>query len=103
MGEIDDIVGKIFKVLEKNKVDEDTMIVFMSDNGAINKHDAKSAIKTDGNGDFMWNTYGHYQNSIDIGSQTFKLKAGKSSCYEGGHRVPFMFRYPRKIKNPRVI
>ena len=101
--ELDDIVGRVLNTLEELGVDEDTLIVFMSDNGAINKHNAHTAIRTDGFGDYMWNTFGHYQNSIDINGGNFKLREGKSSGYEGGNRVPFLFRYPRQITQPRII
>ena len=99
---VDDIVGDVMSALENKGVIDDTLVVFMSDNGAINKHDAISAVREE-NGDFMWTAYRHYQNSIDIYGKNWKMRKGKGFAYEGGHRVPFIFHYPKGIKQPKVV
>lgn len=73
----------------------------MSDNGAISRADAVSATQPYPEGSYMWDTYQHYQNSITLDGNWYKLRAGKNSAYEGGHRMPFLWKYPRMIK-PKV-
>jgi arylsulfatase A-like enzyme len=70
--EIDWSVGQILDRLKKYRIDEQTLIVFMSDNGP-------------------WLAYG-----IDGGSAG-PLRDGKGSSYDGGFRVPAIFRWPGKI------
>jgi arylsulfatase A-like enzyme len=79
--EIDWSVGKILKHLQKHGIDDNTMVIFTSDNGP-------------------WLSYG-----IDGGSAG-PLRAGKGSVYEGGVRVPAIFWWPGKIppgQNTSVI
>ena len=52
--EVDENVGILFDKLEELGIDDDTLMVFMSDNGA------------DQSSDFSWMRYGHMQNSMDI-------------------------------------
>jgi len=61
--EIDWSVGQNIETLRKNELDDNTLIIFTSDNGP-------------------WITYG-----IDGGSAGL-LNDGKASTYEGGYRVP---------------
>jgi arylsulfatase A-like enzyme len=70
--EIDWSVGQILERLRKHEIDERTLVIFTSDNGP-------------------WLEYG-----IDGGSAG-PLRAGKGSIYEGGFRVPAIFRWPGKI------
>lgn len=70
--EIDWSVGQIIDRLKHHGIDENTMIVFTSDNGP-------------------WLEYG-----IDGGSAG-PLNNGKGSAYEGGVRVPGIFRWPGMI------
>ncbi len=72
MMEVDWSVGEILTCLKEFGLDEQTMIVFTSDNGP-------------------WLQYG-----IDGGSAG-PLRAGKGTLYEGGVRVPAIFRWPGKI------
>ena len=48
------------------EIDDDTVIVFMSDNGAISRWNSETATQPYPDGSFMWDTYRHYQNSIDL-------------------------------------
>ncbi|HIG29463.1 MAG TPA: arylsulfatase [Verrucomicrobiales bacterium] len=72
MMEIDWSVGEIMKKLKQEGIDEKTMVVFTSDNGP-------------------WLQYG-----IDGGSAG-PLRGGKGSHWEGGMRVPGIFRWPGSI------
>lgn len=70
--EIDWSVGMILKKLKELGIDEHTLVVFTSDNGP-------------------WLQYG-----IDGGSAG-PLRDGKGSTFEGGMRVPAIFRWPGEI------
>jgi arylsulfatase A-like enzyme len=76
---IDDYIGKLLDELDNQKIADNTMIVLSSDNGC------SPAAKID-----ELVTEGHYPNSI--------YRGHKADIYEGGHRVPFIVRWPDKIK-----
>jgi len=70
--EIDWSVGEILDALKKFDIDQNTMVIFTSDNGP-------------------WLTYGGH------GGSALPLREGKGSSFEGGERVPFIMRWPDKI------
>ena len=72
MMEIDWSMGEILKTLEKLNLDNNTLIVFTSDNGP-------------------WINYGNHAGS------TGGLREGKGTAFEGGQRVPCIMRWPGKI------
>ena len=78
MIETDYHVGRILKFLEEASLDENTLIVFSSDNGPENSW--KQRI----------DDFGHRSNG--------PYRGGKRDIYEGGHRVPFFVRWPAGIK-----
>jgi arylsulfatase A len=78
--ETDHHVGRILDFLEESGLDENTMIIFSSDNGPEKTWQQRIE------------EFDH--DSSDI------YKEGKRSIYEGGHRVPFFVRWPAGIKNP---
>ena len=78
--ETDHHVGRILKYLKKSGLDENTMIVFSSDNGP--EKSWKERIEE----------FDHDSSHI--------YKGGKRDIYEGGHRVPFFVRWPAGIKQP---
>ena len=75
--EIDASVGRIMQVLEEESIDENTIIVFTSDNGP-------------------WLSYGGHAGSSG------GFREGKGTNWEGGHRVPGIINYPKKI-NPNTV
>ncbi len=75
--EVDWAVGQVLDALERNLRAENTLVVFTSDNGPEN-----SAYK-------RIQEYGHY--SMD------GLRGLKRDTWEGGHRVPFLARWPGRI------
>jgi len=80
--ETDEIIGKIWDSLEKSNKMNNTVILFMSDNGSAYRHRVRELFE-------------HDQNSISFKEKWFSLKGGKNDIYEGGHRVPFMVWYPK--------
>ncbi|NME66812.1 sulfatase family protein [Flammeovirga aprica] len=70
--EIDASVGKILETLKKYKIDENTIVMYFTDNGP-------------------WLAYGnHAGNSMNF-------REGKKTTFEGGMRSPFIVRMPGTI------
>lgn len=76
--ELDWSVGKIMETLKKNNLEQNTLVIFTSDNGP-------------------WTIRG-----VDGGSAGL-LKWGKGSCWEGGMRVPAVIQWPSKIAPNQTI
>ena len=72
ISEIDWSVGQMMETLEKHGIDENTLIIYASDNGP-------------------WIAYGDHAGSA------LPLREGKGTTYEGGIRVPCIMRWPGKI------
>ncbi|TWT91204.1 sulfatase family protein [Neorhodopirellula pilleata] len=77
--ELDWVVGEILSCLEDNGLSDSTMVLFTSDNGGMFNHGGQAAF-----------TVGHRQNGDLLG---FKF-----GVWEGGQRVPFIVRWPGKVK-----
>lgn len=73
---LDNSVGRILDKLEETGLDENTLVVFMSDNGGI---------------DFNITPNGEV-------TSNYPLMGGKACLTEGGVRVPLAFRWKGKIK-----
>ena len=76
MAQLDDDVGLVMKKLKDMGVDDNTIVVFTTDNGAEN---------------FTW----------PDGGQT-PFAGGKGTALEGGFRVPALLRWPGKVPAGRV-
>ena len=75
LGEMDKQIGRFIKALDDMGLSENTIIIFTSDNGPAPSFKAvRSAY----------------------------LRGTKNSLYEGGIRMPFIVKYPKKIKPGRV-
>ncbi len=79
---LDEMVGNILETLKKEGLEENTLIIFTSDNGA----------------------------TFDVGGvdaaffESVKdLRGLKGSIYEGGIRVPFIVKYGKKLKPNSII
>ena len=72
MMEVDWSIGEIMKVLEKNGLDKNTLVIFTSDNGP-------------------WLNFGNHAGT------TGGLRDGKGTSWEGGQRVPCIMRWPGVI------
>ncbi len=77
--ELDWIVGEVLSCLEENKLVDNTLVIFTSDNGGMFNRGGQAAFQA-----------GHRQNGDLLG---FKF-----GVWEGGHRVPMIVRWPGKVK-----
>ncbi|QGY48028.1 sulfatase-like hydrolase/transferase [Maribellus comscasis] len=77
--ELDWIVSEIEKTLDEEGLTENTLLIFTSDNGGMLNQGGQDAWKK-----------GHKMNGDLLG---FKFDA-----WEGGHRIPFIARWPGKIQ-----
>ena len=89
----DDRIGQVLNKLDELNLTDDTIIVFMSDNGHSEENNNGIAVDNHSSG----LPKGHYYLSYGGGGNTGKWRGAKGSFYEGGIRVPAMIRYPRKI------
>lgn len=80
--ELDGSVGEVMAALERLKIADNTLIIFSSDNGPVIDDGYADGAARDLNG--------HTPAGV--------LRGGKYSLFEGGHRVPFLARWPAKIK-----
>jgi arylsulfatase A-like enzyme len=72
MMEIDWSVGEINKALKENGIDENTIVIFSSDNGP-------------------WISYGNH-------AGTTPFREAKGTSFDGGTRSATIFKYPAKLK-----
>ena len=77
MAQLDDVVGSVLEKLSADGLDDDTIVVFTTDNGAEN---------------FTW----------PDGGQT-PFAGGKGTVLDGGFRAPCIARWPGKIPAARVV
>lgn len=80
---VDHMVGRVMQALEEAGINENTILVFTTDNGCspqalFDELEAK----------------GHYANYI--------YRGYKADLFDGGHRIPCVLRWPSKIK-PHVV
>jgi len=75
--EIDWSVGQILNTLKEEGLDENTFVMFISDNGP-------------------WLSYGNHAGSAG------PLQEGKTTTFDGGQRIPCIMRWPRKIPDGEV-
>ena len=75
----DACVGELLAALEKHGIADNTLVIFTSDNGCSPAAGIEALEKQ-----------GHFANG--------DLRGAKADIWEGGHRVPFLVRWPGKVK-----
>lgn len=85
--QIDSNVGRVLKVLDELGLKENTIVVFSSDHGP-----APVILGKKGAREFSNNMLGY----------AGQFRGGKHDQYEGGTRVPFIIRWPGRVKAGRV-
>jgi len=83
--QVDWSIGQILKELKRNGIEDNTLVIVTSDNGSpardgTNDSGPVGSVKK----------FGH--------NPSGKLRGLKSDAWEGGHRVPFIARWPGNIK-----
>ena len=93
----DDHMGQIMSKLEEHGIYDNTIIIFMSDNGHSRE---RNHIKVDNHkSGLAKNTkYG----ALGGGGNTGKWRGNKGSFYEGGIRVPSIITFPNKLPKGAV-
>jgi len=72
--EFDWTVGRVLDTLDRHGLTDNTLVIVTSDNGALESPSRNTGHKPNG-----------------------PLRGQKAEIYEGGHRVPFIARWPEKI------
>ena len=75
----DGAVGEIMKALDEHRLSANTLFIFTSDNGCSPQADFRELREK-----------GHEPSG--------QFRGAKADIYEGGHRVPFIARWPGKVK-----
>ncbi len=75
---VDDVVGQVMQALRKNGMEDNTLVIFTSDNGCSPMADFEELAQFDH--DPSYEFLGH-----------------KADIYEGGHRVPYIVHWPEKV------
>jgi arylsulfatase A len=82
MVQTDWVVGEVLKTLKQNGLEENTIVIFTSDNGPERYAFARAG------------KYGHFS----MGD----FRGLKRDIWEGGHHVPFIVKWPNHIKSGTV-
>ncbi len=76
--QVDWTVGQVMEALERNGLAENTLFIMTSDNGCSPRADVEELAE-----------FGHHP--------SYHFRGYKADIFEGGHRIPFIARWPGKI------
>jgi arylsulfatase A len=77
--QVDWTVGEILRALDRNQLENRTIVIFTSDNGCSPEADFEELAQ-----------FGH--------DPSGGFRGTKADIFEGGHRIPFIIRWPGKIE-----
>lgn len=77
--QVDETIGQVLDALKVRGVADNTLVIVTSDNGCSPVADFKTLAK-----------HGH--------QPSYVFRGAKADIYDGGHRIPFIARWPAKVK-----
>jgi arylsulfatase A len=81
--QVDSTVGQVMEALRRNGMEDNTLVIFTSDNGCspMADFDELAAFEHD---------------------PSFVFRGHKADIYEGGHRIPFLVRWPERVNSGSI-
>lgn len=76
----DDVVGQVLRAIDESGIADNTLVIFTSDNGCSDVASNAEAL----------NRRGHFSSA--------EYRGYKTDIWEGGHRIPFVARFPGRIE-----
>jgi arylsulfatase A len=77
--QVDHTVGQVLEALERNGISDETLVIFTSDNGCSPQANFGELAR-----------FGH--------NPSYHFRGTKADIFEGGHRVPFIVRWPGQVE-----
>src|SRR5262249_18490245 len=79
VAQVDAVVGQVLRALDRNGLRDSTLVIVTSDNGCSPSAGFRTLAKS-----------GHHPSG--------PFRGCKADIFEGGHRVPFIARWPGRVK-----
>ena len=86
---MDNSIGKILGVLKESKIEDNTIVMFLSDNGGQQNWSSKTE-------------YGGKFKPHDVLGNNLPLRDWKGSLYDGALRVPAVMIWPGKLRHRKI-